>query len=355
MKIKTSLFLLSSMFVILMAILWFVVFYTFNSLSQDVQEGAVIGQVNKDVAEINILTTEYILHAQERTRQQWRLKYDSLGKLLNGAAKMCRHPGMSTLYDSIKEEHRALGAIFSQLEEDFTKIKKLKEQNRPQEERDLAVVLGERLTAQILMSMQEINQTSFKLSSLIIQEINQTQGESNLIILFSIIVFAGLAALSVSLSIKGITGQINELVKGTQIIARGDLGYRIGLKTKNELGQLGASFNQMTQDLKNSQAKIEEYSKELEMKVAERTKDLEKAYLSLKKRSEELLGAKAGLEEKSKLLEAAKAGLEERVKERTKELEEKVGELERFNKLVVDRELKMAELKERIKELEGKS
>ena len=112
MKIKTNLFLLSSMFVILMAILWFVVFYTFNSLSQDVQEGAVIGQVNKDVVEINILTTEYILHAQERTRQQWRLKYDSLGKLLHGAAKMCRHPGMSHLYDSIKEDHTALGALF---------------------------------------------------------------------------------------------------------------------------------------------------------------------------------------------------------------------------------------------------
>ena len=45
--------------------------------------------------------------------------------------------------------------------------------------------------------------------------------------------------------------------------------------------------------------------------------------------------------------------LEQRVRERTAELEVKNEELERFNKLFVGRELRMVELKERIKELEG--
>jgi len=44
--------------------------------------------------------------------------------------------------------------------------------------------------------------------------------------------------------------------------------------------------------------------------------------------------------------------LEQRVKERTTELESKNSELERLNKLFVGRELKMVELKEKIKELE---
>jgi nitrate/nitrite-specific signal transduction histidine kinase len=46
--------------------------------------------------------------------------------------------------------------------------------------------------------------------------------------------------------------------------------------------------------------------------------------------------------------------LEERVRERTAELEEKNRELERLNRLFVGRELKLIELKKRIKELEGK-
>ena len=44
--------------------------------------------------------------------------------------------------------------------------------------------------------------------------------------------------------------------------------------------------------------------------------------------------------------------LEQRVRERTAELERKNGELERLNRVFVGRELRMAELKERISELE---
>ncbi len=44
--------------------------------------------------------------------------------------------------------------------------------------------------------------------------------------------------------------------------------------------------------------------------------------------------------------------LENRVKERTAELEEKIAEVERLNRLFVGRELRMKELKERIRELE---
>ncbi|MBI5632777.1 MAG: PAS domain S-box protein [Nitrospirae bacterium] len=48
------------------------------------------------------------------------------------------------------------------------------------------------------------------------------------------------------------------------------------------------------------------------------------------------------------------AELEQRIKERTTELETRIAEIERMNKLFVGRELRVVELKEKIKELEGK-
>jgi GAF domain-containing protein len=64
-----------------------------------------------------------------------------------------------------------------------------------------------------------------------------------------------------------------------------------------------------------------------------------------------------GIERKrnEEALEQVNEKLEQRVKLRTAELDEKNRELERFNKIFVNRELKMVELKERIKELEGKT
>ena len=47
--------------------------------------------------------------------------------------------------------------------------------------------------------------------------------------------------------------------------------------------------------------------------------------------------------------------LEEQVKERTKELREKIWELEKFQKIAVGRELKMVELKEEIKKIKEDS
>lgn len=60
------------------------------------------------------------------------------------------------------------------------------------------------------------------------------------------------------------------------------------------------------------------------------------------------------VEERTKELEKLKNSLEKTVEERTKNLNSKVLELERMNDLMVGRELRMAELKEKIKELEKK-
>ncbi len=68
------------------------------------------------------------------------------------------------------------------------------------------------------------------------------------------------------------------------------------------------------------------------------------------------LNASVPLSNKSDEIDALAAGINmmiEEVRERTKELEEKNRELERFNKLAVGRELKMIELKKRVKELES--
>jgi len=83
---------------------------------------------------------------------------------------------------------------------------------------------------------------------------------------------------------RQITNPVHRLVEMTQKIAEGDLRERVSPLTRDEIGQLGASFNRMADELEKSMQAVEEYSRSLEKKVAERTEDLrqsEEKYRSL--------------------------------------------------------------------------
>jgi len=117
------------------------------------------------------------------------------------------------------------------------------------------------------------------------------------------------------------------LHKGAEIIGKGNLDYKVDIKTGDEIEQLANEFNRMTEGLKKSRDELQEAKTSLEVKIKARTGELEK------------------------LTQA----LEDKVQQRTKELQERINQLERFRKLTVGRELKMVELKKRIKELEEKT
>ena len=71
---------------------------------------------------------------------------------------------------------------------------------------------------------------------------------------------------------------------------KGNLDYKVGTRSKDEIGDLSRIFDRMASNLKQSIEEIEEHSRNLEKKVAERTKDLslakEKAEVANKVKSE---------------------------------------------------------------------
>jgi HAMP domain-containing protein len=89
-------------------------------------------------------------------------------------------------------------------------------------------------------------------------------------------------------------------------IGNGVLDKKIDIKSNNEVGELASAFEKMRSSLKDSRKDLEKNNKTLEKKVSKRTG----------------------------------------------ELQSKIYELERFNKVAVGRELRMIELKKRIRELE---
>ena len=82
--------------------------------------------------------------------------------------------------------------------------------------------------------------------------------------------------LSISLAITFFTHRlvnrpVKSLLTQTKRIAKGDLDASVQNITRDEMGELSEAFNQMTASLKSARIELEEWGKNLEAKVEERT------------------------------------------------------------------------------------
>lgn len=70
---------------------------------------------------------------------------------------------------------------------------------------------------------------------------------------------------------------VKKLAVGTSEIVKGNLDYQIDIRSKDEIGSLAKSFNQMTQELKRARLELTNWTQTLERRVAEKTEELRRA------------------------------------------------------------------------------
>lgn len=135
---------------------------------------------------------------------------------------------------------------------------------------------------------------------------SRTLAKNTYLTLLIVIIIIFLVSIVLGLYIaRSISKPIIKLRDAASEIGKGNLNMKIEIKSKDEIKELASAFNHMTNNLKKSRKELEKYSKTLERKVAQRTR----------------------------------------------ELKGNVNELERFNKIAVGRELRMIKLKKEINEL----
>ncbi len=101
----------------------------------------------------------------------------------------------------------------------------------------------------------------------------------------SLLVFALSIGLLLSAMItRGIIPPIRELMEAARLVASGDLNAEVNIKSRDEIGMLGGSFNTMVNGLRaaelekqNYLADLENLNSELEDRVTKRTEDLERS------------------------------------------------------------------------------
>lgn len=314
LKIRGLLLIGSGITIILVFVFSLMVYVGFNKVAEENERELLAHEVHQTISELDIITYEYLTHREERMVIQWYSRYESTAEIIERL--------------DAKEEWDITKGNFTDLINLFSKIAVNYEKQNSAE-------LEERLVAQFLIKSQTIISDSSKIAEDAYDNAIEAQKEANNSMMIAVAILS-VSLIGISFYVAGrITKPLDELKKGADIVGKGDLGHRIDIKSKNEIGQLAEAFNEMANKLRGSYSSLEE-------KVRQRTEELEKAKVSLEVK----------VKERTKELEEAKASLEQQVAQRTEELKEKLDVLEQFRTATEGREFEMIKLKQRIEKLE---
>jgi len=127
----------------------------------------------------------------------------------------------------------------------------------------------------------------------LICKINLQEAFAPIAYLLRLMFFLGLIGMSVIFGIarlvaKSISQPIHTLHLGTEMVEKGDLDYKVGTNTKDEIGQLSRSFDAMVESIKHSTTSIDNLNQEIsERKKVE--KKLSESYEQIKEAKFQLL------------------------------------------------------------------
>lgn len=102
-------------------------------------------------------------------------------------------------------------------------------------------------------------------------------GQQQMAIMLMVMIFM-MALLVVGLVWAMVHQPIQQLLIGTQRVAAGDLSYKVRVNSRDEIGDVAVSFNQMTEQLNQAHQQLTDWAQSLEERVAEKTDQLKRAH-----------------------------------------------------------------------------
>jgi PAS domain S-box-containing protein len=217
------------------------VLYMDRSMSHLSQEMRNANQFSYKITLLRTLSLDTLIYQTERSRRQWTAVYDEVRHLLVDKAYL----DLRLEYDlgDIGDKVKIVG-------DTFQRLLTMPGGERPDDpEPEINRQLRHRLTTQLMLTTQDLLNRFFTLQ----EEVNQQLIRRQRLISFLDI----LALLSLGLIIfrtgnflqRSVLKPVLKLHEGAEIIGAGNLDYKVGMETPDELGELSRTFDRMIGNL----------------------------------------------------------------------------------------------------------
>ncbi|HWR34416.1 MAG TPA: ATP-binding protein [Clostridia bacterium] len=101
---------------------------------------------------------------------------------------------------------------------------------------------------------------------------------SRMMLLYTAVAMCLIAGLSWLFVLKVVHEPLGQLRRGTERLAKGELGHQIEVGSKDEVGILASSFNDMSKQLLDSRQEVTAWARTLEDRVEQKTSELRRAH-----------------------------------------------------------------------------
>ncbi|NRR28628.1 response regulator [Oxalobacteraceae bacterium] len=245
MKISTRLKLAGALSVGVVLLILLVLLSNTVQMRRELARNEDASDVLQGVTSLRYLLLEYGLHHEQRTQAQWRLRSASLAALLaaptgfSGTDEEAVIVGLRRGHQNVDQLFQLLVSNHEQLRSDLAK-------------RELLGELESRLTGQITNKTQSMISDALQLSERSRTGLVEAHNRANLALATSGALVALFVGLTIFVVTRSVIRPLARMREGTSLVGSGDLDFRLGLDSRDEIGDLARAFDGMTEQLRNT-------------------------------------------------------------------------------------------------------
>ena len=257
MKIKTKLQVSIILTIILSITVGLSIYMAIQSVKERSRTEIIAAEIVKGMAELNIITHEYLLHPGERSMMQWQSRYDSLIKTI--PITEFKRSKERIILNEILQDLSRFKAAFTDVSKNYGIVREFGGPKMAISPELRNILIGE-----LLVKSQASVSPVFQFQKAIQADLLATHQRAGFLVAILLIIFT-ILIITISLWINRSIGvPIAQLERGTQIIGAGNLDHKVGTDEKDEIGQLSRAFDRMTDDLKKTTTSIVDLNSEID-------------------------------------------------------------------------------------------
>lgn len=254
MKIATK-FRIAALAPVVMAIVAGIAFGVSSHALTSAQESAQkVRDVVAGVNNLNTLVYSYMLHQEERPKQQFIAEHERISNLL--ATVHFTDPAQNRILHRLRSDLKSMKGLFLKMAKSYEALNLTGAGMNVRE-------AGERLGGQLLSASSQSVVDGLALTRAVSEKTTANETRLFELILFLMLSITIVVTYTVAGMMTNVSRALALLAHGAEIIGSGDLHYQVGITSQDELGEVARAFDAMARKLAHSLAGLQKREEEL--------------------------------------------------------------------------------------------